>query len=89
MISLGLPVVINKYDIYKQEIEKFGFELPAIDNGGITSELVDSAYKLLTDVAYSNKVVFHNLKVLKKNLDHKIIADKLKPLILNMFMRAL
>jgi len=89
MISLGLPVVINKYDIYKDEIEKFGFELPAIDNEGITTELVNSAYRLLTDMAYSNKVVYHNLSVLKENLDHKIIAEKLKPLILNMFMRTL
>jgi len=89
MISLGLPVVINKYEIYKEEIEKFGFELPAIDNGGITPELVNSAYMLLTDIAYSNKVVFHNLKVLSQNLDHKIIVDKLKPIILNMFMRTL
>ncbi|MDB4583132.1 glycosyltransferase [Draconibacterium sp.] len=89
MISLGLPVVINKYEIYKEEIEKFGFELPAIDNGGITSELVDSAYQLLTDITYSNKVVYHNLKVLHENLDHKIIANKLKPIILNMFMRTL
>lgn len=89
MISLGLPVVINKYQVYKEEIEKFGFELPAIDNGGITPQLVDSAYHLLTDIEYSNKVVYHNLRVLKENLDHKIIAIKLKPLILNMFMRTL
>lgn len=89
MISLGLPVVINKYEIYKEEIEKFGFELPSIDNVGITPELVNSAYRLLTDITYSNKVVFHNLKVLSQNLDHKIIADKLKPIILNMFMRTL
>ena len=89
MISSGLPVVINKYEIYKEEIEKFGFELPSIDSGGITTELVNSAYRLLTDVPYSNKVVFHNLEVLTENLDHKIIADKLKPIILNMFMRTL
>ncbi len=89
MISMGLPVVINKYPVFKEEIEKLGFELPAIDNTMITQELVDSTYKLLTDIPYRNKIIYHNLKVLKKNLDHKIIAKKLKPIMLSMFMRDL
>lgn len=89
MISFGLPAVINKYKVYKEEIEKIGFDLPSIDNGGITPELVDSAYLLLTEKLYRNKTVLHNLKILKENLDHKIIVEKLKPIILNMFMRTL
>jgi hypothetical protein len=89
MISFALPAVINKYDIYKDEIEKYGFELPAIDGGGITDALVDSAYQLLTDIPYRNKVVLHNLKTLKENLDHEIIAEKLEPIIKSMYMREL
>lgn len=89
MISLGLPAVINKYEVYKDEIEQLGFDLPAIDLSGITPELVDAAYLLLTDKLFRNKTVLHNLKVLKENLDHRIIAEKLKPIILNMFMRTL
>ena len=89
MISLGLPGVINKYEIYIEEIEKFGFILPAIENTGITNDLVNEAYKLLTDFNYRNKIVLHNLKVLHENFDHEIIAKKLKPIILNMFTRTL
>ena len=89
MISLGLPAVINKYEIYKEEIEKLGFILPAIDNTAITEELVDQSYRLLTDMEYRNKVVLHNLKILKENFDHEIIARKLKPIIISMFMRSL
>lgn len=89
MISFALPVVINKYEVYKEEIEKFGFELPAIENGKVTDELVDAAYRLLTDKKYRNRVVLHNLKVLKENLDHKIIAEKLEPVIKSMYMREL
>jgi glycosyltransferase involved in cell wall biosynthesis len=89
MVSLGLPAVINKYEIYKEEIEKLGFILPAIDNTGITKELVEQSYRLLTDIEYRNHVVLHNLKVLKENFDHEIIASKLKPIIINMFMRML
>ena len=89
MMSFALPAVINKYEVYKEEIEKYGFDLPAIDGGGVTEELVDSAYKLLTDIPYRNKVVKHNLKVLKEKLDHKIIAEKLEPIIKSMYMREL
>lgn len=89
MISFGVPAVINKYEIFKEEIEKFGFDLPAIDNTALTDELVDAAYRLLTDIPHRNKVVKHNLKVLKENFDHKIIADKLKPVLLDMYMREL
>ncbi len=89
MISLGLPAVINKYEIFKEEIEKFGFILPAIDNTTITEELVEQSYRLLTDTEYRNHVVLHNLKVLKENFDHEIIASKLKPIIKSMFMRSL
>ena len=52
MMSYGLPAVINKYEVYKEEIEQYGFDLPAIDGGGVTEELVDSAYRLLTDIPY-------------------------------------
>ncbi|MFV0593076.1 MAG: hypothetical protein ACK5M7_17010 [Draconibacterium sp.] len=89
MISFGVPVVINKYEIYKEEIEKYGFELPAIENALLTPELVNAAYRLLTDIPYRNCVVKHNLKVLKENLDHRIIAEKLLPIIKNMYMREL
>ena len=89
MISMGLPVVINKYPVFKEEIEKFGFKLPAIDNTEITPTLVEQAYRLLTDIKYRNEVVLHNLNILKQNFDHRIIEKKIKPLILNMFMRRL
>lgn len=90
MISFAVPAVINKYDIYKEEIEKFGFKLPSIESGELISkELVDAAYRLLTDIPYRNEVVRHNLKILKENLDHKIIAEKLEPIIKSMYMREL
>jgi glycosyltransferase involved in cell wall biosynthesis len=89
MISMGLPVAINKYQVYKEEIEKLGFNLPAIDNTEITPELVDASYKLLTDIPFRNEVIKHNLRVLKENLDHEIIVKKLEPVITNMFTRQL
>lgn len=87
MISYGLPVVINKYPIYVEEIEPLGFELPAIENCKLTDELVDSAYELFNDGSRRNWTIHHNLQVLYRKLDHSIIADKLTPLITNMFTK--
>jgi hypothetical protein len=89
MMSYGLPVVINKYDTYKSDIEKLGFELPATEKCEITNELVESAYVLLTDVKHRNRVVKHNLEVLDRKLSHKIIADKMVPFIREIFTREL
>ncbi len=89
MISFGLPVVINRYKIYKEDIEELGFKLPYVDDCILTEELVEEGYKILTDLEYRNDIIKHNLQVLREKLDHKIIADKLKPLILKMFTRIL
>ncbi|MBF0429782.1 MAG: hypothetical protein HQK83_00775 [Fibrobacteria bacterium] len=85
MISLGLPAVINKYPIYKSDIEPLGFKLPATEGGALPDELIQECYELLVDMPKRNALVKHNLKVLHKNLHHGIIADRLSVLIQNMF----
>ena len=66
-------------------IEEFGFHLPAVEKNQLNLEVVDEVYKILTDPVYHNKVVKHNLEVLYRNLEHRIIADKLRPLIIKLF----
>ena len=89
MISFGLPVAINRYDTYKSDIEHLGFKFPSIDNCILNLEVIEEAYKLLTDMKARNKNVRHNLEVLNQKLDHKIIAESLQPLIIKMFTRIL
>jgi glycosyltransferase involved in cell wall biosynthesis len=89
MMSYGLPVVINRYEVYKQEIETLDFKLPAIDDGVLTDELVSEAFRLLNEMNYRNNVVKHNLEVLRAKLSHEIISEKLSPLIINMFTKVL
>ena len=81
MVRWGLPVVINKYDIYQRDIEPLGFSFPAITNGSLSDDVVEAGYDLITDCSKRNAHVNHNLSVLSTKLSHKIIADKLKPLI--------
>jgi hypothetical protein len=82
-------VAINRYKVYKEEIEHLGFRLPAIDNDNLTDEVVEETYRLITDIGYRNQMILHNLKVLNEKLGHAIISDKLRPLIVNMFTRLL
>jgi hypothetical protein len=89
MISFGLPVVINKYPVFKTDIEHLEFKLPAIENDELDDEIVNEGYKLLTDIKYRNQTVKHNLEILKNKLDHKIIADLMRPLIVKMFTQIL
>ncbi|HZK08412.1 MAG TPA: hypothetical protein VFC92_09445 [Bacteroidales bacterium] len=89
MISFGLPVAINRYKVYREEIEHLGFRLPAINNDELTDVVVEETFRLLTDISYRNQMILHNLKVLNEKLGHAIISDKLTPLIINMFTRLL
>ena len=87
MIRYGLPVLINKYDIFARDIEKLGFDIPYIENLELTDDIVEHAYNLLMDHPKRNRMVRHNLQVLEEKLDHKIIAKHLAPLIERMFTR--
>jgi mannosylglucosylglycerate synthase len=89
MISFGVPAVINRYQVYKEDIEPMGFKLPYVDNCRLTDELLDEAYKLLCDYKYRNSLLRHNLDVLDKKLSHQIISKKVTPLINNMFTKLL
>jgi glycosyltransferase involved in cell wall biosynthesis len=89
MVSFALPVVINKYEVYKQEIEPLGFKFPSVDNTTLTGKFIDQAYEILVDVKKRNQMVRHNLSILHEKLDHRIIAEKMLPLLVNMFTKKL
>jgi hypothetical protein len=75
--------------VYKSDIESYGFNLPSIDDVMLTPELIEQAYAILQDPARRNAMVRHNLEVLDSKLGHTIIAQKLEPLIRNMFTKSL
>ena len=89
MVSFGIPVIINKYEIYKTDIEHLGFDFPAVEECELNDEVVEYAFQLLTNMPKRNANIKHNLDILHEKLDHKIIAELLKPLISNLFTRIL
>jgi glycosyltransferase involved in cell wall biosynthesis len=89
MLAAGLPVVINKYGVYKTDIEPLGFELPYIEDNFLDPGLIETTYKLATDYTFRNRLVIHNIKVLSEKLGHRVIAESLAPLINNIFTKGL
>jgi mannosylglucosylglycerate synthase len=89
MIAAGLPVLINKYTVYESDVEPLGFDLPYIDDTLLTPGMVDTAFRLATDLRYRNRMVSHNLRVLSDKLGHAVIARSLLPLINNIFTKGL
>jgi len=87
VIASGLPAVINKYEVFKTDIEHLDFHLPAVENCELNDEIVEDAYHMLIDPVYRNKVVKHNLEILDRRLGHRKIAEKLRPLITSMFTK--
>jgi glycosyltransferase involved in cell wall biosynthesis len=87
MMCLGLPVVINKYEVYKSDIEHLNFKLPAVEDCILTDSLVEDAFELINNIKKRNEVVRHNLQILEEKLSHAILSEKLKPLITKMFYK--
>ncbi len=85
MISMGLPVLINRYPVYKKDIEPLGFMLPAIEDGQFTGDFLEAAEALVADPQKRAEVVRHNLNVLDKKLNHKVISKKMEKVLHNMF----
>lgn len=85
MISMGLPVLINQYPVYKKDIEPLGFMLPAIEDGQFTDSFLDEAEALIVDPQRREKVVRHNLSILDKKLNHRVISKKMEKVLHNMF----
>ncbi len=85
MMSAGLPVIINEYEIYKTDIKQLGFDLVCTENGDINAEAVEEAYQLLINQARRRECVKHNLQTLEDKLNHGVMAKSLGSLIQNLF----
>jgi glycosyltransferase involved in cell wall biosynthesis len=89
MLAAGLPVVINKYSIYKSDLEPLGFDLPFVEDNILNPELIETTFKLATDMVFRNSLIRQNLEILSEKLGHRIISERLAPLINNIFTKGL
>ena len=80
LISLGVPPVVREYPVYLTDIAIYGFDIPSTPDGSMTRELIEGAYKILTDVSHRKAVVKKNIDTLVKYLGHNKIAENLSTL---------
>lgn len=76
-IYFRVPVVINRYSIYVQDIEPKGFKLVEMD-GFITPGLLKEVKRILDDKAYRQSIVDHNYKVACKYYSYTVLRRVLR-----------
>ena len=74
------PVVINRYDIFVEDIEPKGFDL-AVINGFMTREVARKVQRLLTEPDYRDGVVEHNYRVARRYYSHTTLRRLLRKVI--------
>ncbi|MBF0198441.1 MAG: hypothetical protein HQL32_12055 [Planctomycetes bacterium] len=85
MMAMSLPVVLNKYDIFKSDVEPLGFKFAAIEKCELNTKAIDQGYRYFSDEDFRAETIKHNLEVLENMLSHSVLADQLTPLIINLF----
>ena len=62
----GLPVLVNRYKIFKADIERRGFELVKINNGKINKKAIKEVEEILANRKIREKIVKKNRRLMEK-----------------------
>ena len=78
------PVLVNRYQVYKDDIEPYGFKLVSI-NGEITENAVDDTIKLLSDDSLVEEWTSQNYSICEEYFSHKLLRSSLEKLVSRSF----
>ena len=76
-IYFKVPVIINRYSIYIQDIEPKGFKLIEMD-GFITPRLIEETRRVIEDAKYRKSMVDHNYKVACRFYSYTVLRRVLR-----------
>ncbi|MFW5883684.1 MAG: glycosyltransferase, partial [Verrucomicrobiota bacterium] len=79
-IYFRIPVIINRYSIFIQDIEPKGFRLLAMD-GFITGNLVNEVRRSIEDPAFRREMVDHNYRVARRFYSFTVLRRMLRTMI--------
>lgn len=79
-IYFRIPVVINRYSIFIQDIEPKGFHLLDMD-GFVTTTLVENVRRAIEDVGYRKEMVDHNYRVARRFYSYTVLRRLLRTMI--------
>jgi len=80
MIS-RVPILVNRYQVFKQDIEKLGFEVVKINNGKLSRKAVNQLIEILGNKNLREKIVEKNNFLIKKHFGLKALEQKLNYLL--------
>jgi len=75
-----VPVVVNRYSIFIQDIEPKGFQVPVMD-GYVTNRLVREVRQLLDDPAHREACVEHNYNLARRFYSYSALRRTLRTII--------
>ncbi len=81
-IYFKVPLVVNRYSIFIQDIEPKGFKLVVID-GLITKETVSDVHRALNDPKARQKMVDHNYRVARQYYSYRLLRRCLRTILSN------
>lgn len=76
-IYFRVPVLINRYSIYVQDIEPKGFKLIEMD-GFITKRLLEEVRRVIQDESYRDDMVDHNYRVACRYYSYTVLRRVLR-----------
>ena len=77
-----VPVLINRYSIWIQDIEPKGFKTVAMD-GFVTQEVVDQVKHVLADKRARTKMVDENYRLATRYYSYAVLRRRLQTLVIN------
>ena len=77
-----VPVLINRYSIWIQDIEPKGFQTIAMD-GYVTNELVEGIERVLSDKALRAEMAEQNYRLAKRYFSYAVLRRRLQTLVIN------
>ena len=78
------PLLVNRYKIFKDEIEPKGFDLVKMD-GTLTAEVITDIQNIIHNKARREKMVVKNYRIARKHYSYAALRKQFASLIFNLF----
>lgn len=76
------PVLVNRYSIFRSDIEPKGFQVLAMD-GFLTKSVADQVRRVIDDRQYRQAMVDHNYELATRFFSYSVLRRKLRAIVCN------
>jgi glycosyltransferase involved in cell wall biosynthesis len=76
------PIIVNRYDIWIEDIEPKGFEVLSMD-GFVTNELIEQIKKVMDDKNLCKRMTARNYELATSHYSYSVLSRSLRTLITN------